>query len=300
MSRMAVREQDKAHAPSAAAAAAVAAAGRVSTFTVVCLSLLLVGTLHALHVLAQRRGAVDVELVWCSGLLTAVTTGLGVVPFLFTRSAGGFDHRWVAGANAMAAGMMLAASMGLVEEGAQGGKGSDVWRCAAGFVVGAGFIYWTKKRLDDAGDSLHVLDLDSLDTKKVLMVMGVMTLHSLSEGVGVGVSYHSQSLGAFITATLAVHNIPEGVAIAIVMLPRGIRKADCVLWCIVSSLPQPFMAVPAFLFVEVFSEVFAFGLGFAAGAMSCVSVSPAPRPAPARRSLTDPPTRARRQIRRGV
>jgi len=162
--------------------------------------------------------------------------------------------------------------MGLVEEGVNGGEHTSMLLCAAGFAAGCMFIYVTKRHMDEHGDAVHVLDLDSLDAKKVVMVMSVMTLHSLSEGIGVGVSYHSQSLGSFIMATLAVHNIPEGVAIAIVMLPRGVHKLDCVLWCIFSSLPQPFMAVPAYLFVEVFRQVFAPGLGFAAGAMTYVAM----------------------------
>jgi len=170
---------------------------------VACLSL---GTLHSLYVLSQRRTVVDLELVWCSGLITAITTGLGVVPFMFTTN---FDQRYVAIANAMAAGMMLSASCGLLEEGAQGRPDSNLLRCVAGFLVGSGFMWFTKQRMDASGDSMHVLDLDSMNTKRVLLVMSVMTLHSLSEGVGVGVSYHSKSLGSFITATLAVHNIPE-------------------------------------------------------------------------------------------
>ena len=34
-----------------------------------------------------------------------------------------------------------------------------------------------------------------------------------------------------------------------------------------SSLPQPLMAVPAFLFVEAFSPAVPYAMGFAAGAM---------------------------------
>jgi zinc transporter ZupT len=40
--------------------------------------------------------------------------------------------------------------------------------------------------------------------------------------VGVGVSFGGgEELGVFITAAIAVHNIPEGLAISLVLVPRG-------------------------------------------------------------------------------
>jgi len=230
------------------------------------------------HVLFKEHSAtVDPSLVFWSAWITMAATGLGVTPFLFV-STEGLNKKWVAVMNAVAAGMMLAASIGLIEEGlsdtkddAKGWMHTSLFRVALGLCAGVIFIYISKNKIDEQ-QSFHVMELDGLDAKKAALIMFVMTLHSMSEGIGIGVSYNSHSLGSFISLTMAVHNIPEGVAIAIVMIPKGVSKARSALWCVFSSFPQPIMAVPAFLFVEAFRPLFSVGLGFAAGAMSYVAI----------------------------
>ena len=76
-----------------------------------------------------------------------------------------------------------------------------------------------------------------------------------------------ETLGVLIGLAIAVHNIPEGLAISLVLVPRGTSPRTARAWSVFSSLPQPLMAVPAFLFVEEFSAFLPLGLGFAAGAM---------------------------------
>ncbi|MEM6692541.1 MAG: ZIP family metal transporter, partial [Planctomycetota bacterium] len=76
-----------------------------------------------------------------------------------------------------------------------------------------------------------------------------------------------QGLGDLISIAIAIHNIPEGIAISLVLIPRGFSIFKASLLSIFSSLPQPLMAVPAFLFVLAFQPLLPIGLGLAAGAM---------------------------------
>ncbi|HSJ13300.1 MAG TPA: ZIP family metal transporter [Longimicrobiales bacterium] len=202
--------------------------------------------------------------VFLFALITALATGLGALPFLFGR----LSVRWVGIANAIAAGLMGAASWSLVVEGVALDPGGTL----LGLGLGVVFIALSHRALKDREVTWG--GLDAGDAMKVLLILGVMTIHSFTEGVGVGVSFGGgQELGLYITAAIAVHNIPEGLAISLVMIPRGTSVARAGLWSIFSSLPQPLMAVPAFLLVSWFEPVLAPGLGFAAGAMLWMIVS---------------------------
>jgi len=107
-----------------------------------------------------------------------------------------------------------------------------------------------------------------------------MTIHSFPEGVAVGVSYGtalreagSHSFGDVITLVIALHNIPEGTAIAVVLRAKGVSPWACVGWAIFSSLPQPIGAVPAAWGVWLFEPLLPAGMGFAAGAMMYLVVT---------------------------
>jgi zinc transporter ZupT len=170
--------------------------------------------------------------------------------------------RAMATANAIAAGLMLGASIGLLEEGERVSAGATF----VGALLGVGFVLLTQHLL--GGREPEFGALRGADARRVLLVLVVMTVHSFAEGVAVGVSFGGGgALAAAITVAIAVHNIPEGVAISAVLRAQGASLVACAGWSILSSLPQPLMAVPAFLFVQRFSALLPYGLGFAAGAM---------------------------------
>ncbi len=200
-----------------------------------------------------------VLLVFLYGTVTALATGLGALPFLFFRR---LSPLVVALANALAGGLMLGASFGLIVKGTDYGS----WQTLAGGALGVVFILATQRAL--AGRELDVGAARGADARQMVLMVIVMTAHSFSEGVAVGVSFGGgATLAAIITIAIAVHNIPEGLAISAVLRPRGVSVARCAGWSVFSSLPQPAMAVPAFLFVEAFRPALPYGIGFAAGAM---------------------------------
>jgi ZIP family zinc transporter len=147
------------------------------------------------------------------------------------------------------------------------GAGYGLERTAFGVLAGAVFIFVSGRVIDHSRE-LHLGALHGADARKALLIVGIMTLHSFAEGVGIGVAFGvEETFGLLIGIAIAVHNIPEGLAISLVLIPRGASTRAAACWSIFSSLPQPFMAVPAFLFVEAFSTFLPVGLGFAAGAM---------------------------------
>jgi ZIP family zinc transporter len=202
---------------------------------------------------------VTVWTVFWVAFFTALANGLGALPFFFIRQ---FSRSWLGIFNAIAAGMMLGASIGLINEGVA----QNLWLLILGALAGLGLIIVLSQRL--AGNH-HALERSAaLGGLKGFLIVGVMTIHSFAEGIGIGVAYGGDAtLGAFIAAAIAIHNIPEGLAVSLVLVPRGTTPIRATLWSIFTALPQPLMAVPAFLFVLYFRPFLPFGLGLAAGAM---------------------------------
>ena len=203
----------------------------------------------------------NVVAVFVAALLTALATGLGALPLLWprvsTRSALGI-------ANGAASGVMLGASAGLVLEA---GHRSGI-RTAAGVLAGIGFVVLLSLILHAPHEEMAIGSLRGEDAVKGLLIVAVMTAHSVAEGVGVGAAFAGgDTLGIVIAVAIAVHNIPEGLAISLVLVPRGTSVRAAAGWSIFSSLPQPLLAVPAYLFVDHFRGLLPVALGFAAGAM---------------------------------
>ncbi|KAL4561875.1 hypothetical protein LXL04_034057 [Taraxacum kok-saghyz] len=214
---------------------------------------------------SDGKKKVSVTTVALFTLAMAAATGLGALPFFFVE----LDAQWAGICNGMAAGVMLAASFDLIQEGRDHGlHGSGSW-VVIGVLTGGVFILLCKKFLEHYGE-VSMLDIKGADANKVILVIGIMTLHSFGEGSGVGVSFAGSkglSQGLLVTLAIAVHNIPEGLAVSMVLASRGVSPQNAMLWSVITSLPQPIVAVPSFICADAFNKMLPFCTGFAAGCM---------------------------------
>jgi len=222
----------------------------------------------------------NLSFVFLAGFVTALATGIGALPFFFFETIS--DRRnivlW-----GLASGIMVSASLfGLIEEGLAEGS---AWEIAAGMAAGVLLVVVAHEVLVDA--EVDPQEYEEADFKKLVLILGILTVHSFPEGVAVGVSFAdlgleggTQILGAtvpvlaiFMTVAISIHNIPEGTAISIPLKSMGVANWKLVWWAVFSSLPQPIGAVLAFGFVRVAREFLPFGFGFAAGAMIYLVIS---------------------------
>ena len=222
-------------------------------------------------------------VVFLAGLVTALSTGLGVLPFFLTDEV---SDRWIVALWGLAAGIILSASVfGLLFEALETGS---VGLVAIGLVAGVGLIL-----LADRAIGAHSFEPRSLtrgDFDTLVLIVGVLTIHSVPEGVAVGVAFAELGLEAgadgefviagltlpalavFISIAVSIMNVPEGLAIAIPMRTYGIGRWKTVGWAVASSLPQPIGAVLAYIFVVEAEGLLPLGFGFAAGAMIYLAI----------------------------
>src|SRR5581483_7452099 len=112
-------------------------------------------------------------------------------------------------------------------------------------------------------------------SRQSIVVLATMFAHSIPEGVAIGVGYATGELrfGLLLAIATAVHNIPEGTAVALPLRANGASLWTCAWYAILTSLPQPIVAVPAYQLIAVFQPLLAASLGFAGGAMIFLVIS---------------------------
>lgn len=209
----------------------------------------------------------QVAIIFVYSLITAIACGVWAVPFFFLKN---ISQKWIGIAKSIAAGLMIAASFAMINQGI---SYSIRW-VFFGIMIGMGIIMIAKRFVQKREQHLNFDGATGKTAGQLILFLAIMTVHSGTEGIAMGFAFGpSWKLGLLVAAVMAIQNIPEGLAVASVMVPKGVSPRKAMLRAIFSSLPQPLVAVPAFIFVTMFQPLLPWGLGFAGGAMLWMSFS---------------------------
>lgn len=207
------------------------------------------------------------------GLAGFATTALGALPALILRS---IPQRVEDAMLGFAAGMMLAASAfslllpGLASAKELTGHGGlaaavVVLGMALGVLLMLGLDQFTPHEHEKTGPCGPGYETCS----RVWLFVFAIALHNLPEGMAIGVSFSQgdMSVGLPLTSAIALQDIPEGLAVALAMCAAGFRPPFAVLVAIGSGLLEPFGALIGIGLASGLAIAYPIGLGLAAGAM---------------------------------
>jgi len=208
-----------------------------------------------------------------TGIISALATGLGAIPVHFVKNNSSTVRAF---ASATAAGMMISASVfSLAQEGIalKDKFPLSPYIVIAGLLLGAAFFRFTDEKMAKPEFQQHYVKYGF--SKRGLIIFIAMFIHSIPEGIAIGVSFATENLkfGLVMAIAIMVHNIPEGIAISLPLKAEGVSTRKCAWVSILTSVPQPVMAVPAAMLAWFFEPLLPIGLGFAGGAMIYLTVS---------------------------
>ena len=250
---------------------------RASPLTTFGLGLALLTVLLLLLQSLQRiaTGAADdvVRYALIGGLAGFAMTSLGALPALVLRS---IPQKLEDSMLGMAAGMMLAASaFSLILPGVEAGEalmGSGLGGAAA-VVLGMSMGVLLMLGLDQFVPHEHAeagpCGAGHERCSRVWLFVLAIALHNLPEGMAIGVSFAQADLnvGLPLTTAIALQDIPEGLAVALALRTAGLSNLHAVLIAAATGLLEPLGALLGVGLSSGMAIAYPVGLGLAAGAM---------------------------------
>lgn len=207
------------------------------------------------------------------GLAGFAATSLGALPALMLRTIPQKLEDMMLG---FAAGMMLAAaSFSLILPGIEAGEAFTdsafygallvVFGMALGVMLMLGLDEFTPHHHDATG----TFGVGAERYNKAWLFVFAIALHNLPEGMAIGVSFAQgdMSVGLPLTTAIALQDIPEGLAVALTLRAVGFSAPFAVLIAIASGVFEPLGALLGVGLAGGFLLSYPIGLGLAAGAM---------------------------------
>jgi ZIP family zinc transporter len=202
-------------------------------------------------------------------LSVGCSTTIGVLLGLAVRS---LPHKWNDVVLGFSAGVMLAAACVGLLASAFAPDASSIALALAGTLTGAGII----SLLDRFVPQLHRLagiDFEAHRNNgsiaKTLLFVAALALHKIPEGLAVGVSFGTGDIGDVLTVAgaISVQNIPEAFVIVAPLFAIAVAPIRIILISLAIALVSIVCVLSGYALVSAFAGALPFLLAAAGGAM---------------------------------
>ncbi|MCB1886756.1 MAG: ZIP family metal transporter [Rhodocyclaceae bacterium] len=206
------------------------------------------------------------------GLIAALATAAGAFPILLARRIAARHIDTLLG---FGAGVMLAAtafSLVLPAIEAAGALGFGRFGASAVVVAGLALGALTLLAADRVLPHEHVengLEAGGASASRVWLFVAAIALHNVPEGLAIGVGFGQDTTAraTALSSGIAIQDIPEGLVVAAAIVAAGYGRVLAFAVAAATGLAEPVAAVIGAGIIEVFGAVLPWALAFAGGAM---------------------------------
>ncbi len=205
------------------------------------------------------------------GAIAARATALGAMPILFAQQLSDKVCNAFLG---LGAGVMLAAtsfSLVIPSLAASRAAGAGAWEAsaitAAALLIGMTLVM-ALDRLAGAEIQVHEAG-NGRSIKRAWLFVAAIAIHNLPEGLAIGVAYAGvePTKAAGLATGIALQDIPEGLVVAMALRAVGYGRVFSVALGVASGIIEPIAAVAGAALIEVSAGLLPWGLACAGGAM---------------------------------
>jgi zinc transporter, ZIP family len=211
------------------------------------------------------------------GGTAAAATALGTLPVLFAQN---FTKRTYDCFLGFGAGVMLGATaFSLVIPALSAAKtaGAGNWESSlmvgAGIMFGAGAILLLGRAVRTEGILSN--EPDKVSLRRAWLFVWAVALHNLPEGLAIGVAFAGIDVekATSLATGVSIQDVPEGLVVALALHAVGYSRLTAVGMGVASGLVEPIAAVFGVALIGISAGLLPYALAAAAGAMLLVIVN---------------------------
>ncbi len=207
------------------------------------------------------------------GGTAAAATALGTLPVLLSQN---FSKRTYDCFLGFGAGVMLGATsfslvipaLAAAKAGGAGNWGASL-SVGAGVLMGAGLLLVLDRVITTDGILQPADHHNAHSLKRAWLFVWAVALHNMPEGLAIGVAYGGVDIGKAnsLATGISIQDVPEGLVVALALRTVGYGRGVSTALGVASGLIEPVAAVAGVALIGVSAGLLPFALAAAAGAM---------------------------------